>query len=82
MSTATFLETTEFKARVAAQIRAEMDRQQRTEADLARHLGRTEVAFSRCLRQGTLTVSELVRVAEWLGVPVVQLVERAEGASA
>lgn len=60
--------------RVAAEVRGELARQKRTQADLAVALGLSQQAVSRRV-SGALAfdVDELHRVAVFLGVPVARL---------
>jgi plasmid maintenance system antidote protein VapI len=52
---------------VAAEIRAEMARQQRKQGDLAEALGISKAGMSQRLNgRQELTVNEVVRIAEWL----------------
>lgn len=60
-----------------------MARQRRTGADLARVLGMSQsTASTRLTGKTPFYVAELQAIAEWLGVSVVTLVERAESVSA
>lgn len=55
----------------AAEVRAELARQQISQSRLALALGMTEVSMSRRLRAQTpFDVNELVAIAEFLQVPV------------
>lgn len=61
-------------AHVAAQIRAEMARQQVTTAALARRMCVTDSWVSRRTRQRSeITISDLARIAEALNVPAAHL---------
>lgn len=58
---------------IAAEIRAELARQKRTQKDLAEAIHISEVGVSRRLSGVTpLDVNEVYAIAEWLGVPVEQ----------
>lgn len=55
-------------ARMAGEIRAEMARQRRKQADLADALGISKAGVSQRLNgHQDLTVDEVVRIATWLG---------------
>jgi len=59
---------------VAAEVRAEMARQQKTQAELAAVIGVTaHTAGRRCSGAVPFDVIEIAAVAEWLSVPVEQL---------
>ena len=59
---------------VAAEVRAEMARQRRTQAELAEHLNVSQAAVSRRLvGLVPFDVSELDEVAAFLGVPLADL---------
>lgn len=61
--------------RVAAEVRAELARQRRTQADLASALGMSPQAVGRRLSgEHPFDVVELGRAADWLGVPLSSLV--------
>lgn len=68
---------------IVAEVRAEMARQRRTQVALARHLGLSHVQLGKRL-QGRMDfrVSELVEIADWLGVPVTQLIPRQRAGAA
>lgn len=59
---------------IAAELRAEMARQQRTGVDLAKVLACSQQTASRRMIDGRgLDLDELPLIAEWLGVDVMQL---------
>lgn len=59
----------------AAEIRAEMARQRKTQAELASTLGRSQNYVSMLLRGDTdMSLEDLFTIAAWLGVPFHQLV--------
>jgi transcriptional regulator with XRE-family HTH domain len=59
--------------RVAAEIRAELARQEKPQLQLAELLGISQVSISRRLRgQTAIDVNELSKIAEYLGVPMSQ----------
>jgi len=59
---------------VAANVRAEMARQQYTQTSFAKKLGRTQQALSqRLCGRVPFDVAELNRIAEILGVPLADL---------
>ena len=61
--------------RVAANVRAEMARQRKRQADLGEVLGLTQGAVSKRMSGAVaLDVDELARIAEFLGVPVDALI--------
>lgn len=65
---------TEYANAVAAEVRAEMGRQRKTQADLAKALGFTAATAARRLDGGTpFDVIELAVVANWLGIEIHQL---------
>jgi transcriptional regulator with XRE-family HTH domain len=65
---------TQYTEAVAAEVRAELGRQRRSQADLAQALGFTAATAARRL-DGTVPfdVMELAVVSAWLGVPLSQL---------
>lgn len=64
-----------FRAEIAGCVRAELARQGKPQRELAIVLEIDEGSASLRLRgYRSFRAEELVRVAEWLGVPVVQLV--------
>lgn len=67
----------EYAAAVAVEIRAEMGRQKKSQADLARALDITPATAARRLSgEAPLDLAELMQVALWLGVPVDQFAPR------
>lgn len=65
---------TEYAEAVAAEVRAEMGRQRKAQADLARALDITIPTAARRLRgEVPFDVIELAVVADWLGVDVQRL---------
>ncbi len=71
------METT-YGQQVAAEVRAEMARQRRTGADLARHLNRSQQTVSRRLNgESPWDVDDLAAVAAWLGVDLDRLLSNA-----
>lgn len=65
--------------RIADEVRAEMGRQRKSQADLARALGMHASTVSRRLDgSSAFDISELVTLAEWLGVSASTLLARAE----
>ena len=64
---------------LAASIRAELGRQSKSRAELAREMGVTEMWLSRRLtgRQTPITVDDLARIADGLGVTVNDLMAEA-----
>ena len=65
---------TDYCAAVAAEVRAEMARQRRTQGELAAALRITAPTAARRLDGSVpFDVRELMTVAVWLGVPVTQL---------
>jgi transcriptional regulator with XRE-family HTH domain len=57
--------------RVAANVRAELGRHSRSQADLGQALGRSQPYVSRRLSgKVAFGVDEVERIAAWLGVPV------------
>jgi transcriptional regulator with XRE-family HTH domain len=68
---------------VAAEVRAEMARQRRSQDSLASELGWTQATLSRRLiDEVAFSTDEIERIAGALGVPLSQLVTPAEQASA
>lgn len=67
----------QFSEAVGNEVRAELARQRKTQAELAAALGITPLTASRRLA-GTapFDTEELHRVAGWLGVPVEQFIPR------
>jgi transcriptional regulator with XRE-family HTH domain len=64
--------------RVAANVRAEMARSQRTQAALAHEIGMKQQALSRRLSaQTSFSIDELGQIAAVLGVPLADLVGEA-----
>ena len=75
---------TTYAGQVAAEVRAEMARQRRTHADIARALGASEATVGRRLSGDVpFKISELSTVAEFLSVPLSALLpsESAKAAS-
>lgn len=67
----------EFAEAIATEVRAEMGRQRKTQADLARALGITPVTAARRLdTSAPFDTYELGKVAIWLGVPPQQFYPR------
>jgi transcriptional regulator with XRE-family HTH domain len=65
---------TTVRQRLAAELRAELARQQRAQAQLAEAIGVSQATVSRQLRgQGDFTAPQLVAAAEFLGVPLTAL---------
>ena len=65
---------TTYGQQVAAEVRAEMGRQRRSGADLARHLNRSHQTISRRLNgESPWDVDDLAAVAAWLGVSLDRL---------
>jgi transcriptional regulator with XRE-family HTH domain len=68
---------------VAAEVRAEMGRQRKTQAELARALRMHPATVARRLDGSTpFDVAELVDLGAWLGVPAAALLARAEQVAA
>lgn len=67
-----------FSEQVAANIRAELARQRKTQAQLADVWGLTQASVSKRM-SGTVPVdiNEVAKAADWLGVPVSRLIEDA-----
>lgn len=60
----------QFAEAIASEVRAEMGRQSKTKADLARALGISQhTAAKRLNASSPFDAIELFRVGEWLGVP-------------
>jgi transcriptional regulator with XRE-family HTH domain len=58
---------------IAAEIRAEMARQNKTQSELAEAIRTTQATASYRLRGlNAFAAEELVLIADWLGVPVTQ----------
>lgn len=75
------METTVTAQRVAAEVRAEMARQRKTQADLANLLTSSQAAVSRRLSgEVEFTTGQLLRVASYLGVPIAQLLPTEDAA--
>lgn len=67
--------------RVAANVRAELGRHRRSQADLGQALGRSQPYVSRRLNgQVAFGVDEVERIADWLRVPVGSLLGEATAA--
>jgi transcriptional regulator with XRE-family HTH domain len=67
----------EFAETIAAEVRAEMGRQRKTQADLSRALGITAATAARRLdTTAPFDTVELSKVAIWLGVPPEQFYPR------
>lgn len=65
--------------RVAANVRAELARLRKSQSDLAGHLGISRPAVSfRLSGQTPMNINELVRIAEFLGVPLDRLTDGAD----
>lgn len=72
----------EFAEAIATEVRAEMGRQRKTQADLAAALGITPYTAGRRLKATPpFDTIELYKVAEWLAVPVEQFYPRTDGAA-
>ncbi|HXH77281.1 helix-turn-helix transcriptional regulator [Nocardioides sp.] len=65
---------TEYATAIGSEVRAELARQRKTQADLAAALSLTPATIGRRL-DGTspFNVVELAKTANWLGVPVANL---------
>lgn len=64
------------RAAIAAEVRAEMSRQRKTQDDLAAVLGVTQQSVSPRVRGlQSFRAEELKAVAEWLNVPVSQFMD-------
>lgn len=62
-------------ARVAAQIRALMAARRKTSADLAEVLGISQSSASRRMHgDGLFTLDQLEETADWLGVPLTDII--------
>lgn len=73
----------EFAGAVSAEVRAEMARQRKTQADLATALGINPATAARRLNaERPFDTEELFRVAAWLSVPVEQFYPRATAGGA
>jgi transcriptional regulator with XRE-family HTH domain len=69
------MDTDTFRTVIAGHVRAEMARQCKTQRDLAEVLGIDEGSTSLRFRGArSFRAEELVQVADWLGVPIGQLV--------
>jgi transcriptional regulator with XRE-family HTH domain len=67
---------------VAAEVRAEMARQRRSQADIAAGLGWTQAFLSRRLNDDVaFSTDEIERLAGALGIPLSQLVTPAQAAT-
>lgn len=63
-----------YSDRVAAEVRAELGRQHKTQRELAEALGVSQVFVSRRLRgEVAFSLEELERIAEALDVPIIRL---------
>lgn len=63
--------TKELASDIAAEVRAEISRQKKTQIQIAEQLGMTQPQISERMRGVTeWRISELVRLAEWLEVPL------------
>jgi len=70
----------EFAEAIATEVRAEMGRQRKTQADLATALNITAATAARRLEcRPPFDTIELYRVAVWLGVPVEQFYPASTG---
>lgn len=59
----------QFAGHVASAVRAEMARQRKTQAELAKALGITPGTAGRRLNSNPpFTVTEIARIADWLGI--------------
>lgn len=68
---------------VAAEVRAEMARRRFTGVELAAHLNLAQQSVSKRLSGGTpIDLDELSAIAQWLGLDVLTLIERARDAEA
>lgn len=77
MTTTTTVRTTS-REEIAANVRAELARQQREQKDLAIVIGKSNASTSdRLAGRIHFRVDELQRTAGWLGVPLEQLLEPA-----
>lgn len=64
------------RERVATEVRAELARQRKTQAELAAHLGISQMAVSRRLNSEVgMDFDELDSIARWLGVPFGQFLQ-------
>lgn len=73
----------EFAAAIATEVRAEMGRQRKSQADLARALGITAATAARRLDcTAPFDTKELATVAAWLGVPPESFYPRVSGGAA
>lgn len=71
-----------FAEAIATEVRAEMGRQRKTQADLARALGITATTAARRLdTTAPFDTVELGQVAIWLGVPPESFYPRTAGAA-
>lgn len=67
------------RAAIAAEVRAELARQSKTQRDVAAALGMEQAGVSlRCRGVRPFRAEELVALAEWLGVPVTQFTSAPE----
>jgi transcriptional regulator with XRE-family HTH domain len=70
-------------ASVAAEVRAELARQRRTQRDLAEAIGLSQQAASRRLcGEVPFDIAELAKVAKLLGVPIEHFLAGSESGSA
>lgn len=77
MTTTTTVRTTS-REEIAANVRAELARQQREQQDLAKIIGKSNASTSdRLAGRIHFRVDELQRTAAWLGVTLDQLLEPA-----
>lgn len=73
-----FLPNSSLSTSIAAELRAEMARKRRTQADLGEVLGISQAGVSARLRGVTpIGLDELDTACKWLGVSVQTLIERA-----
>jgi transcriptional regulator with XRE-family HTH domain len=76
--------TTSLQRRIASEIRAELARQRKSQADLARALGRSEAYTTRRLGERdpvAWDTAELELIANYLDVPVSQFLTTSESAA-
>lgn len=70
------------RSQIATEVRAEMARQFKTQRDLAKLLAVDQGSASLRLQgERSFRAEELVRVAEWLDVPVTQFTDASERAA-
>lgn len=73
--------TNSLPADIAAEVRAEISRQRKPQREIAELLGISQQQVSeRVLGEVEWRISELVRVAEWLSVPITKFVPASETA--